>query len=1494
MVKSVAAKRLLPDVSRRMNDLKISNYFKQIFDKETGNETASKSEDNNAVRDTSDTQDTPVTDKVKMDITERDKNKVWAFCSGNYSNDFRGNPKWLFVYINKYRKDISAYWLCDNDEVIEQVRSLGFRAYKLGTLAAEQAIDRTGVLVSEQVKMSLPNGLENAKYLNLWHGVGGVKAVERSLTTGFLAEQLAKKYIDKNAYYRTHELYLAPSKFIEDIAIEQLGLDEGKIIRAGYPRCIYQSKFEKIETFNHDIISQRGLPDDTKIAAYTPTYRNDREGELFADAIPDMERLISVCEKEHILFIFKMHPLLESEMSFLKAKETYGNCPYLYFWDNKDDFYEILDKIDLCIMDYSSIFTDFIAVGTKHFIRYTFDFDPKTLDFPMDYDEVTPGRKCENFEQLLQALSTYEQDDIEADIERIRKQYWEYDSDDSMDKIIDQTIAFVPEEKEFHNLYSFDVFDTLITRKVLDPIGIFYYVKQKMQESNLAFPEYLIKRYPAVRKNAELNMREYYNRSKVERDDERCEIGFDEIFERLKTLYSLSDEQVSCLKEWELEAEYENTIPIKDRVDYVKELLSKGETVVLISDMYLPKDFVTKLLKKCDPVLAELPLYLSSDLGYEKEKKTLFLEVYRNYGSNYNFKKWIHTGDNLRSDRSMPMSLNIKINFVPRLSFNHFEKSLVNFVNSYDGYLVAGAMARFRQENPSNKAQFAYSFISLLFVPYVRWALRSAVENKDEIVYFISRDGHQLKRIADKVAEIENLDIERKYIYASRRVWRVPSFFDHIDVGFWGQGYGNFAKVDRYDKLLKALEMDESTFNEIFPFLAGSIDKDEEITPQQIKALTEIFKTSQKYLDYLLNIAKEKRVATCGYLEQEIDKNKQFSIIEYWGRGYTQENFTRLWQHIVGKEVPVTFYYSRSTLPSDEWNIRKNYIARPESQQFIESIFACIPYKSVESYEKIDGKWVPQTSPIECDYELFSCMEKYLPLFAEEFCTAPFLDRDMLGRELIDFAIYYYKNFQGAEMFTDILANLVDSVELYGTKKEYAGMLTEENLEELKTGKLRSQISKSFVMSLKKAPHDVFDKYMDMYQIRPGEALMSGTLLTDEEVELSKEFQNKLDKLKQNAAVLRGLYNDAVSKYPIQDKILVLTDAKKFGKEDYRSLFKALDEQNVFSVRKLSTSDKTLSQKELMQEVATARYILCFHPLTKLSGIELRKGTEMIVLTDSPVQYFAKGLAVKYKIRTEREFAYLKLMSDISYITAPSENAPDSYKKIYKMNNRTDFIPTGSCQTDIYFDTHYKALLRDKLNSIFPQANGKKVICYIPYHRYRREECSYAQLLDMKYMQEKLGDEYVVIMHKQAKYKGMSANSGEVKGFSVDLTKKMSIRSQMMVADIIIGDYRDSVFESPLLNVPVFMSSWDSEYIDRTKNTFCDFDDLAYGVPIKNTDDLIDKIENIESYDYGVLEKFREEYLTYCDGNSSKKLVDFIIADAQKQEPEISIDQLLI
>ena len=74
-----------------------------------------------------------------------EEKKVWAFNAGN---TFTGNPKWLFIYVNKYRKDIDAYWLCDNVETVDYVRSLGYKAYAFNAGGGIEVKNRAGVFES--------------------------------------------------------------------------------------------------------------------------------------------------------------------------------------------------------------------------------------------------------------------------------------------------------------------------------------------------------------------------------------------------------------------------------------------------------------------------------------------------------------------------------------------------------------------------------------------------------------------------------------------------------------------------------------------------------------------------------------------------------------------------------------------------------------------------------------------------------------------------------------------------------------------------------------------------------------------------------------------------------------------------------------------------------------------------------------------------------------------------------------------------------------------------------------------------------------------------------------------------------------------------------------------------------------------------------------------------------------------------------------------------
>ena len=234
--------------------------------------------------------------------------------------------------------------------------------------------------------------------------------------------------------------------------------------------------------------------------------------------------------------------------------------------------------------------------------------------------------------------------------------------------------------------------------------------------------------------------------------------------------------------------------------------------------MYLPKEFVRKLLYKANPILAELPMFLSSDYGVQKTTKLLYLEVYKSFDE-YNFSEWYHFGDNKFADGRRPRQLGItaKVHGVPE--FNDYEMAMVESIGTYDSFIVAAKISIIRDANTNIKDYYAYAHVSMYMVPYVSYAVKDAVKNGIKTLYFISRDGYHLKRIADAIIKAKGIDMKTQYIYGSRRAWRVPSFVTEIDEEFF-TGFGNFAQVQSYDHLLDATCLDEDTFQREFPELA--------------------------------------------------------------------------------------------------------------------------------------------------------------------------------------------------------------------------------------------------------------------------------------------------------------------------------------------------------------------------------------------------------------------------------------------------------------------------------------------------------------------------------------------------------------------------------------------------------------------------------------------------------------------------------------------------
>lgn len=963
---------------------------------------------------------------------ERNK-KIWLFDGGT---SFSGNPKWLFMYMVQNHKEIQCYWISRSDETIKIVKKMGHKAFSYQSREGKKMMQKAGVYVVNQVKEIIPEELETCVILNLWHGVG-CKSIERKVTTGFLNGRIAKKYITNNAIYKKNQLFLVTSPLMEKHFMDQCGIDEDKVIRAGYPCC---AGIEGVRTFEHDVRKEKGLSQDTKIVVYSPTYRDNAEDEFFGKAIPNMERLIEKLEKNNMLLIFKMHPLMSKDSEYLVMKEHYENHPRLLFWNNENDIYEIFDQVTLGIVDYSSIFYDMMAAHVPYFIRYIFDYDnPENFrDLVFDYEEMTFGTIAKDFDTFLEVLDHYEESSAE-DYERINKLFWEYATEDSLERIIKQTLEFEPRlNYELKTLYSFDIFDTLICRNTDWARGIFYYVKKKMELSHLEFPGFLVANYPSIRMSCESNVRERKKKDPTLKKTKEFEITLHEIYDRIQELYLLSDEQIKLLKTWEIEGEIENTTPIRERIDFLRELVEKGEKVVLISDMYLDEKVIREMLRKADPILEGLPLYLSSTCKVQKTTKELFYKVYHDVDYNQ-YGKWIHYGDSVIADKKRPESLGIEtVNHVLEKR-DDYEQLFTDTIDSYDAYLVAKLLKTYRLEHESKEDIFTYRYAAMYYVPYLNWVISDAIEKKLDTLYFISRDGYYLKLAADEIIRVKKLNIKTKYLYGSRAAWRIPSFIDEVDEEFF-EKHGNFSKVKDFPSLLNALSISEEKFDELFPEV-GYL-KNVRYTDKDMTHIVKMFKNSKTYNNYILEKAEEMRTIILDYFNQEIDFDEKFAFTEYWGRGYTQTCMHRLLKAASKKHGQTIFYYARSIYGDEGEVIRRNFTSNVANLTLVEALFANVPYMTIKEYKRENGKVVPVIVQKENNRKLHESMEKNIVKFAKDLYSLNLLEEKEIDREIYNFALSYYRENPTDPYILENIAPLKDAIALNVKEREYAPELS--------------------------------------------------------------------------------------------------------------------------------------------------------------------------------------------------------------------------------------------------------------------------------------------------------------------------------------------------------------------------------------------------------------------------------------------------------------------
>lgn len=487
-----------------------------------------------------------------------------------------------------------------------------------------------------------------------------------------------------------------------------------------------------------------------------------------------------------------------------------------------------------------------------------------------------------------------------------------------------------------YDVISFDIFDTLITRKILEPDDIF-----RLMEEKLKVPMFL-----ELRKNAEQKAREELKK----------DVNLDEIYEYYQKLNKISKPESKKIQNFEEELELKFTTPRIEMRNLVEELHHQQKQMIIISDMYLKKETILNMLKTCgyDPKMFE-NIYISNEINKRKDTK----EVWPYIQKRYKDKTIIHIGDNNLSDILFPKEFGIQTQKV-RSSKELFQESsiypaIAPYIESksVSDSIFLGLMINHKLFNSpfhslkiETLEDLGYVFHGTMMYEYLNF-----LENESkscDILLFLAREGYYLQKLYQLFCSYKKIsEKENQYFLTSRKSTTSATIFQLEDIKKSIQKEFRGTFQDFMNQCF-CIEVEDNEFIEL--------PKEEELVLEKIKP----------YQKEILKNAEKEREAYLEYINETIPnrKKKQLAIVDLGYSGTIQYHLTKL----IDQEMIGIYLTNSDKVKKYKKDSKLNFcfdITKNDNYRFIYyyslilEFFLSAPYGQLQKFMKEENKIKP-------------------------------------------------------------------------------------------------------------------------------------------------------------------------------------------------------------------------------------------------------------------------------------------------------------------------------------------------------------------------------------------------------------------------------------------------------------------------------------------------------------------------------------------------------
>lgn len=430
-----------------------------------------------------------------------------------------------------------------------------------------------------------------------------------------------------------------------------------------------------------------------------------------------------------------------------------------------------------------------------------------------------------------------------------QNEYWQSSYQELKDKIDKVEIV------------SFDIFDTLIMRKIFSPEDVFRLLEEKVRVELKLDCE-----IANVRAQAASMCGSYAT--------------INEIYQYIKQQTNLIDKNIIDIMQLEKDIDIDLCITRRDIADLYEYCLTCGKEVYLISDMYYTLQDIKRILDKCGvKVPDDEHIWISCEKKADKVSGSLWEKYSKLVSKDI---RCLHIGDNKTGDAKNPVIYGIDSYYIMSAKDMLMKSSILELassVNTVSDSICLGLVAAKLFNSPfalcstngkvsyDDSEIYGYCVYGPLLEKFLIWLYYNSRKDGIDKLLFFARDGYFLEKDYKVVSELLNDGYEQDWCYLpiSRRLIYMATMENEDD----------FKRVVAFPYVGIFAEYMKSRFGIIVTEVTS------EYNNRQINAVgdsKDILEWIQPYKDEIIKKAKRERENYLRYLKTDGDMQKGLTL----------------------------------------------------------------------------------------------------------------------------------------------------------------------------------------------------------------------------------------------------------------------------------------------------------------------------------------------------------------------------------------------------------------------------------------------------------------------------------------------------------------------------------------------------------------------------------------------------------------------------------------